>query len=150
MSVVYRLKEEIGQWLPLGAWQREGLAMWGYGIVKGRHGQLSLLAEELSEFGSIETVRKRLNRWLSNERINIERVCEAWIRWIWSAMPAGSRAILLVDETKISDRMGVMMVSLAYQRRAIPLMWRCYQANSAADYPAEGQVAMIVAMVKRV
>ena len=124
--------------------------MWCYGIVKGRHGQLSLLAEELSEFGNIETVRKRLNRWLSNERLEVKTICEAWVRWVWAAMPRSSRVILLVDETKISDRMGVMMVSLAYKKRAIPLMWRCYKANSAEDYPAEGQVAMIVDMVKRV
>lgn len=150
MQLVYRLSEEISQWLPLGAWQGEGLAMWCYGIVKGRHGQLSLLAEELSEFGAIETVRKRLNRWLSNERIDVTSSCEAWVRWVWAAQPADSRAILLVDETKISDRLGVLMVSLAYQQRAIPLMWRCYKANSADDYPPEGQVAMIVDMVQRV
>ncbi len=151
MEVVYRLRDEMRQWLlPLGAWQALGLAMFSYGIIKGRHSQLGWLAEELSEFGEIETVRKRLNRWLSNPRIDVPSVCQAWIKWVWQGMPLGQRAILLVDETKISDRLGVLMVSLAYKKRAIPLMWRCYKANSKVDYPAEGQVQMIVDLVRRV
>lgn len=151
MEIVYRLRDEIRQWLlPLGAWQAFGLAMFSYGIIKGRHSQLGWLAEELSAFGEVETVRKRLNRWLSNPRIEVAVVCESWIKWVWNGMPQGQRAILLVDETKISDRLGVMMVSLAYEKRAIPLMWRCYKANSKADYPSEGQVQMIVELVRRV
>jgi hypothetical protein len=150
MEIVYRFRDEINQWLPLKAWQALGLAIFSYGVIKGRHSQLSWLAEELGAFGEGETVRKRLNRWLSNPRIEVERVCEMWIKWVWSGMPTGTRAILLVDETKISDRLGVMMVSVAYQRRAIPLMWRCYKANSKTDYPSEGQVKLIVDMVKKV
>jgi hypothetical protein len=151
MDVVYRLRDEIRQWLlPLKAWQALGLAMFCYGVVKGRHSQLEWIAEELSMFGEVETVRKRLNRWLSNPRIDVNAVCQSWIKWVWSGMPTGQRAILLVDETKISDRLGVMMVSLAYEKRAIPLMWRCYKANSKADYPPEGQVRMIVELVRQV
>lgn len=151
MHLVYRLRDEIRQRLtPLNKWQAEGLALYSYGIIKGRHSQLNWLAEELSEFGEIETLRKRLNRWLSNDRIDVDEVCEAWVKWVWSGMPAGQRAILLVDETKIGKRMGVLMVSLAYRRRAIPLMWRCYKADSKQAYPEEGQVGMIVTMVERI
>ena len=42
------------------------------------------------------------------------------------------------------------MVSLAYEKRAIPLLWRCYIAHSSDDYPAEGQVGMIEALVLHV
>lgn len=151
MPLVYRLRDEIRQWLiPLQAWQALGLAIFSYGVVKGRHSQLSLLAEDLSEFGEVETVRKRLNRWLSNPRIDTRAVCQAWVSWVWAAMPAQQRAILIVDETKIGKRIGVLMISLAYQKRAIPLMWRCYKADSAADYPPEGQVQMIVAMMQQI
>jgi hypothetical protein len=58
--------------------------------------------------------------------------------------------MLLVDETKIADRIGVMMVSLAYEGRAIPLVWRCYRANSAMEYPQQGQVLMIWGLLARV
>lgn len=150
MQIVYRWRDELRQWLPsLGAHQAEGLAMFCYGIIQGRHSQLRWIAEELGMFGTVETVLRRLNRWLSNPRLVVEAICNEWVGWVWSQC-AAERAVLLVDETKISDRMGVMMVSLAYEKRAIPLMWRCYKANSAADYPVEGQVGMIEDLIRRV
>ena len=61
-----------------------------------------------------------------------------------------SRPLLLVDETKLGDRLAVMRVSLAYEGRAIPLVWRCYVANSAADYPQQGQVLLIYGLLAHV
>ena len=78
------------------------------------------MAEGLSQEGSYNTVRQRLKRWVSNPRLNWQGVCEDWVRWVWRSYAAG-RAMLLVDETKLGDRFGVMMVSLAYGSRAIPL-----------------------------
>jgi hypothetical protein len=40
------------------------------------------------------------------------------------------------------------VVGLVYNQRCLPLAWRVYRANSAADYPAEGQVAMIMRLLK--
>jgi hypothetical protein len=55
-----------------------------------------------------------------------------------------------VDETKLADRVGIMMVSLAYGQRAIPLCWCCYRANSALDYPGQGQVYLIWGLLAKV
>ena len=52
-------------------------------------------------------------------------------------------SVLLVDETRLGPHIGIMMVSLAYERRAIPLLWRCYIGNSKANYPQQGQVLLI-------
>ena len=54
---------------------------------------------------------------------------------------------LLVDETRLGARMAVMMVGVAFDKRCIPLLWRCYKANSGEDYPPEGQVQMIMDML---
>ncbi len=43
-----------------------------------------------------------------------------------------------------------MLVGLAWEGRCIPLAWRTYRANSAAAYPAEGQVKMIEHLLKQV
>ena len=55
-----------------------------------------------------------------------------------------------MDETKLHERMGVMMVGVAWEGCCLPLAWRSYQANSAADYPAEGQAAMIEGVLRQV
>ncbi len=62
----------------------------------------------------------------------------------------GEQITLLVDETKLHDHIGVMMVGLAWQGRCLPLAWRTYRANSEADYPVEGQVGMIRTLLEQV
>jgi hypothetical protein len=58
--------------------------------------------------------------------------------------------VLVVDETKLKAELGVMVVGMVYKQRCIPLAWRVYRANSAADYPAEGQARMIIRLLKQV
>lgn len=65
---------------------------------------------------------------------------------MWSSCQF-KRPVLLVDETKLSDRLGVMMVSLAFEGRAIPLLWRCYWVNA---YPQQGQVLLIYGLLAHV
>lgn len=43
-----------------------------------------------------------------------------------------------------------MVVGVAWEGRCLPLAWRCYRANSATDYPAEGQVKMIESLLQAV
>lgn len=147
---LYRLSAEIEQHFPsLGKWQAKGLALACWGLVLQQQCQISRMAEALPEWGVFNTVRQRLKRWMTNPRIEVNSVCYEWIAWVWSSCHF-SRPVLLVDETKLSDHLGVMMVSLAYEGRAIPLMWRCYYANSADDYPQQGQVLLIYGLLAHV
>jgi len=133
----------------MGKWQAKGLALFSYGIVLAEACQVSKVAEGLAWVGKIPTMEKRLKRWLDNEGIDLEGCWQAWVEWVWQACDL-PRAILLVDETKLSDRLGVMMVSLAYEGRAIPLVWCCYWANRAEAYPSQGQVLLIWGLLARV
>jgi hypothetical protein len=137
------------QFINLGVWQATNLALFSFGVVLAEHCRISKVAEGLAFFGRITSVERRLRRWLANPQFDLEGCWQVWIAWVWSSLDT-PRAVLLVDETKIGDRWGIMMVSLAYERRAIPLVWRCYRANSAADYPHQGQVLMIWGLLARV
>jgi hypothetical protein len=150
LQVLYQWIETVDRHFPrLKKWQAMGLALFSYGIVVAEACQVSKVAEALAVVGRIPTVERRLRRWLNNDGIEIGGCGEAWIKWVWSACDL-PRAILLVDEIKLGDRIGVMMVSLAYGGRAIPLVWRCYWANSAPDYPAQGQVLLVWGLLARV
>lgn len=147
---LYRLSAEIEQRFPsLGKWQAKGLALACWGLIIQEQCQLSRMAESLPEWGAFNTVRQRLKRWISNPRIEVTTACYEWIAWVWSSCHF-ERPVLLVDETKLSDRLAVMMVSLAFEGRAIPLLWRCYYANSALDYPQQGQVLLIYGLLAHV
>jgi hypothetical protein len=54
--------------------------------------------------------------------------------------------LILVDETKLSDPVAVMMVGLAYQSSAIPLIWRAY---TPAECPEEGQVTLLNELLRQ-
>src|SRR5262249_23018971 len=58
--------------------------------------------------------------------------------------------VLAVDETKLRDKLGVMLVGAVFEGRCIPLAWRVYRANRAADYPSEGQARLMIRLLKLV
>jgi hypothetical protein len=133
----------------LKKWQAVGLALYSFGVVLAESSRVSKVAEALAYTSRITNMERRLRRWLANSRIDVQLCCYCWIAWVWRSIDV-PRAILLVDETKLSDRLGIMMVSLAYENRAIPLAWCCYRANSAADYPEQGQVLLIWGLLAKV
>lgn len=150
LQVLYQWIETVGtHFTNLKKWQAVGLALFSYGVVLAEKSQVGKVAEALAMVGRIPSVERRLRRWLSNDDIEIGRCCAAWIGWVWRACDL-PRAVLLVDETDLGDRIGVMMVSLAYQGRAIPLVWRCYVANRAEGYPPQGQVLLIWGLLAHV
>jgi len=150
LQLLYQWIKTVGRHFPtLKKWQATGLAIFSYGIVVAEACQVSKVAEGLALLGKIPSVERRLRRWLDKDEIEIGGCWESWVKWVWSACEL-PRAILLVDETKLGERIGVMMVSLAYGGRAIPLVWRCYWANDAEAYPSQGQVLLIWGLLARV
>ena len=131
----------------LGAWQRRALALWCCGVILAEACQLTTVADALlcREFPSSAALVKRLSRFLHNPRISDERLSQTWVQWVARRFTS-SHWVVLVDETKLSTHLSVMMVGLAYRQRAIPLLWRCYQPK---HYPPEGQVALIEELITR-
>lgn len=149
-AILHQWEQEIAQHLPgLNSWQVANLALFSYGIIAARHCQEQVVSWEVRCQEQIESTIRRWRRYLNNKALNLERFFGEWSNWIISVL-GQSQVTLLVDETKLHDRIGVMMVSLAWQERSIPLAWRTYKANSAADYPAEGQVGVIRQLLEHI
>lgn len=131
----------------LGAWQKRAFALWCCGVILAEACQLTTVADALVSLQSASagSVVKRLSRFLRNPRISDDLLSQAWVQWIAQTY-ASPHWVVLVDETKLSDHLSVMMVGLAYRGRAIPLLWRCYLPT---NYPPEGQVALIGELLTR-
>lgn len=112
----------------LGYWQVLGLALYSYGVVLARQCAPSRVAEKLPLVGKADSVQRRLERWLDNERIDWQRCCCAWSGWVLSHY-RGERLILLVDETKLGNQLSAMVVGVAYRGCCIPLAFWCYAPN---------------------
>lgn len=143
-------QQKLYQWLGevtsqlngLNRWQQDNIALFSYGVASARSCQEWKIASYLSEYGQVASLRRRLQRFLSNQGLRMSEFFREWSGWVVSGY-SGKTLWLVVDETKLHDRLAAMVVGLVYERRCIPLAWRCYVANSAAAYPAEGQLEVI-------
>lgn len=138
--ILYQWNEMIDKAFPrLGRWQKQMLARFSYGVLLAHSCTLNVVARHLTGRANGSSLERGLQRWLANERLVMPVLFEMWLKWVlrlWGKAPL----LILVDETKLSDHVAVMMVGLAYQSSAIPLLWRAYQVE---DYPEEGQVALM-------
>lgn len=145
-ALLYQWNELIDKAFPqLGRWQKRMLARFSYGVVLAHSCTLTVVARQLSGRANASSLERGLQRWLANERLIIPLLLDQWMKWVlrlWGQAPL----LILVDETKLSDHVAVMMVGVAYQGSAIPLVWRAYQVN---NYPEEGQVALLDQLLAR-
>ncbi len=149
-KLLYQLEQMLSAQLScLNSWQQANVALFSYGVIRAESSQQGAIARAVSCGEQVESTARRFRRWLDNSGVDLPAFFEAWSRWVVSSV-GGEPLTLLVDETKLHDRIGVMMVGLAWQGRCLPLAWRTYRANSQADYPAEGQVEMIRALLEQV
>jgi hypothetical protein len=149
-KLLYQWATEIASHLPcLNSWQIENVALFSYGIIQAESCQQGEIARQVNCGERVESTSRRWRRFLNNERFPLTGFFEAWSGWVAEGLKQACLTIL-VDETKLHDRMGIMMVGVAWEKRCIPLAWRTYRANCAPDYPAEGQVKMIERLLQQV
>jgi hypothetical protein len=146
-AVLYQWEQEIAVQLPsLNRWQAANVALMSYGVVKAEGSQQQKIARQMREREKVASGTRRIRRFLSNKCLDMAAFFKEWSSWVIRAL--GSPAItLLVDETKIHDQLGVLMVGIAWEKRCLPIAWQAYRANDAAAYPAEGQVGLIAKLL---
>lgn len=148
--LLYQWEQELGKRLPsLNSWQQANVSLFSYGIVRAESCQQGAVSRQVVSGERVESAARRWRRFLSNERFPLEGFFREWSRWVLSAL-GKEEVTLLVDETKLYEKHGVMMVGVAWGGRCLPLAWRTYRANSHEAYPAEGQVGMIEGLLKQV
>jgi hypothetical protein len=133
----------------LNGWQVENVALLSYGVIRAENCQQQSVARQMMCGEQVESAARRFRRFLSNRAFPLSQFFREWTSWVLAGLNT-TTVTLLVDETKIHDRMGVMVVGLAWEGRCIPLAWRAYRANDAVHYPAEGQVALIKGLLQQV
>lgn len=149
-EILYQWRNEIANNLScLTAWQTNHLSEFSMGIIHAESCQQQQVARQVAEKERVESCARRWRRYLDNRSFPLERFFTEWTRWVTRQLKQ-EKLFILVDETKLADRLGAMVVGVAWENRCIPLAWRCYVANCAESYPAEGQVKMIEKLLKTV
>ena len=104
--------------------QVRNFALLMYGIYQSRSVYLSRIAGKVPGKAKLPSTVKRFERFLSNAAIRVRE----WYKPIaqqWLAEQFGNlgELHLIVDGTKVGFGHQLLMVSLAYRKRAIPIAW---------------------------
>ncbi len=93
------------------------------GLIEGRSVHLSRIASELTGTAYKLSVVKQLTRFLGNGGVEVRAVYEPIARELLQRASCAGRLVFIMDCTKVGFSAQLVMVSLAYQGRALPLIW---------------------------
>jgi hypothetical protein len=94
------------------------------GIYQSRSVHLSKVAGKIPGLANLVSITRRLSRFLDNPAVRVREwyapIARHWIQAQWRCL---KEIRLIVDGTKVGFGHQLLMVSLAYRRRAIPIAW---------------------------
>jgi hypothetical protein len=105
--------------------QSQALADLSFAMTIADHCWAGKLAVAVPGDARPASVKRRLERTLANDRIDLE---SAWPQLARSALAgwAGGPIVLILDETPNRNDLRCMKISLAYRKRALPIACACY------------------------
>jgi len=94
------------------------------GIFQSQSVHLSKIAGKIPGRAKLLSNTKRLSRFLDNPAVNVREwyqpIAQQWLQAQWNCM---GEIRLIVDGTKVGFAHQLLMVSLAYRKRSIPIAW---------------------------
>src|SRR4030065_240774 len=95
-----------------------------FGLHQSRWVYLSRIAGKIPGKAKLLSVTQRLSRLLANPAINVRTWYEPIARsWLRSQASCLQQVRLIVDGTNVGFAHQLLIVSLAYRKRAIPIAW---------------------------
>jgi hypothetical protein len=93
------------------------------GLFKARKVHLSLIARKLPIRAKKLSLDKRLRRFLSNPAVRVREWYRPVAEKLIEAAASAGQVHLIIDGTKVGFGHQLLMVGIAYRRRALPLAW---------------------------
>lgn len=104
------------------------LAMLIAGIVTGRNAQLSAVSAETATKAKDKSNEMRLRRWVKHKSIDVDVIYMPFARQVLSALSV-LPLMLVIDGSQVGRGCMVLMVSVLYQKRALPICWLVYKGK---------------------
>jgi len=113
------------------------------GIYQSHSVNLSRIAGKIPGSAKLLSFTRRLSRFLSNPSIDVREWYEPIARsWLEKQAKNIQQIQLIVDGTKVGYAHQLLMVSLAYRKRAIPIAWTWVEHVKGHSTP-EAQLALL-------
>ena len=141
-----RISDMLSVFLPdLYKRRHENLAWMMTGIQQAQHVHLSKIATHRPGEATLESKTMQLRRFLANDAIEPLTYYEPLARTlIETAARHMKRLRLLVDIVELSGHRQILMVALAYRRRALPLLWYLRRGQGATDAQTQCQLMQAI------
>ena len=115
------------------------------GLFLSRSVQLNHMARKMPFRAKKLSTVKRFSRFLDNPAVRVRSSYEPFARWMLLSAASGGQVHLLIDSTKIAFGFRLIMVSVAYRRRSLPLGWT-WMLGSSGHSLTRVQVALLTAV----
>ena len=129
--ITTKLKKTLEKMIILSAPRLNNLIAMIIGIICSQSVVLSKISQELKDnysLGTEESKIKRLQRFLSNEAINPEKLYEFFTYKLLQKYKFKSKSIYIIfDHTTIDDRFVILQFSLKIGKRAVPLWFKLFK-----------------------
>jgi hypothetical protein len=93
------------------------------GLFLSRSVQLDHIARKMPSRAKKLSSVKRFRRFLDNPLVQVRAWFDPFARWMVLSAASGGAVHLIMDSTKIAFGFRLVMVSVAYRRRSLPLAW---------------------------
>jgi hypothetical protein len=105
--------------------QAKALSFFVMGAMRAESIVLSKIAEALREESDVKTpsIERRLERFLSNEKIDTEKVWDPFLEKVLSSVFHGSIQ-LVIDLTDYEEHAQVVYIGMMKHSRVLPLVWK--------------------------
>lgn len=127
--------------------QRDNLALLTATMLDVRSANLMDLAAALPRDADRTDMRYRwISRVLGNKLINPDTVMEPFGREVLARAAAGGQPVVLIlDQSKLSDRHQVLMLALRHGERALPVAWRVEATEGPIGFAVQKDLLEAVA-----
>ena len=130
--------------------QSKTLALFVWGAIKAQSIVLAQVAEDLLPEceAKVSSIERRLQRFVSNERIEVETVWDDFLHEIGASWKQ-QEVVLVLDLTPFEEHAQVVYVGLLQQTRVLPLAWKVMPGQEKWDEGLWEIVGTLFARVKQ-
>lgn len=108
-----------------------------FGMFQARSVQLNLIARKLPIHAKKLSVVQRLTRFVSNKAVRVREWYAPNARALLVQAARGGQIRLIIDATKVSSGHRLLMVSIAFRRRSLPLAWTWVRSSKGHSTTAK-------------
>lgn len=145
--VYRRIRESLRQIYPKRLTGRQArhmntLAGMVSGIVRSGKSQMRAMAKKAPDQSKVESRIKRFSRYLQNEDIDTQTYFMPFLEALLLGLAKSGPLVLAIDGSEVGRNCLVLMISVIYQKRALPLVWVVVQ-GSKGHLPEETHCQLV-------